>query len=396
MYDKIVIAGAGYVGLANAIKIQKDINLNSLNSDLTLYDINETRVEMINKEEFPLKEVPLCKAFKSHPVKATTDENIVKQADLVIIAVNTNLNNETKRLDMSAVESVAMLVKDGSDIVIKSTSDPGFTINLFNKIHDIKPNTKVFFVPEFLRENNSWYDVNHPSRVIIGTTIDEKDCWNEIGDINTILNASNTLNSSEGKMIVMSSTEAEFVKVASNSYLAMRVAFFNEISDYCTHNDLNTKNIIKGMTYDPRIGRGYNNPSFGYGGYCLPKDSANFASMIHLPLAEAITLSNDNHISTVVNDLEYIANRNNGVIGIYKLAMKSGSDNARMSASGIIAERLMKDGFKVIIFDDTIDGYEHDFNKFIESVDIIALNRYDTRFDNVDKILYTLDLFGDN
>ena len=384
---KIAVAGTGYVGLSLA-------TLLSQNNEVYALDVIPEKVEMINNRISPIKDEYIEKYFKEKELnlKATLDfKEAFKDAKFIIISTPTNYDDELNFFDTSSVEDIIMKVKSmdiDTTMVVKSTIPVGF-IEEMKKKYDID---NIMFSPEFLREGKALYDNLYPSRIIVG----EKSKWAE--EFANLLKEASLKEDVEIKY--MNSTEAEAVKLFANTYLALRVSYFNELDTYAELNNLNTKDIIDGVCLDPRIGSHYNNPSFGYGGYCLPKDTKQLlANYKKVPqnLIEAIVKSNDtrkDHITRM------ILRKNPNIVGIYRLTMKTDSDNFRASAIQGIIERLKFYNIKVVIYEPTLksDTFNdsvviHDFNEFANLSDVVLVNRLDENTDKIKDKIYTRDLF---
>ena len=390
---KISVIGMGYVGLSLAI-------LFSRFHEVVSVDIIKEKVELVNNRKSPIVDKDIEKNLNEGKLKlrATTDINEVKGSDFVIIATSTNYDPETHYFNTQSVESVVkklQTIDSDTTIVIKSTVPIGFTENycLNNDIHNI------IFSPEFLREGNALFDNLHPSRIIIGVPSSFSDKQEAVRFATTLADCAEE---EDIRTLIIGSTEAESIKLFSNTYLAMRVAFFNELDTFAESNGLNAEDIISGVSLDPRIGSYYNNPSFGYGGYCLPKDTkqllANYRDIPHT-LISAIVQSN-------VDRKEYVAEEirkkigNNGVVGIYRLVMKTGSDNFRESSILDIMGLLRGDGYQIIVYEPTVKGsylgypVEEDFTKFKEICDIILANRMAKDLESVSNKVYCRDIFN--
>ena len=385
---KIAVAGTGYVGLSIA-------TLLSQKHEVVALDIVPEKVKMINKRQSPLrdKEIEEFFANKELNLKATLDyKEAFKDAKFIIVSTPTNYDDEMNFFDTSTVEDIIQKVIDmkiETTIVVKSTIPVGFIERMKEK-YDIE---NIMFSPEFLREGKALYDNLYPSRIIVG----EK--TKRATEFANILKECALKEDIEIKF--MNSTEAEAVKLFANTYLALRVSYFNELDTYAEMKGLNAKDIIDGVCLDPRIGTHYNNPSFGYGGYCLPKDTkqllANFDD-VPQNIIRAIVKANrtrKRHITDMVME------KDPDVVGIYRLTMKKDSDNFRASAIQGVIDRLKVEGIKVVIYEPTLDKEEfngckvmNDFNKFARKSDVILANRYDDEMlSEVRDKVYTRDLY---
>lgn len=386
---KISIAGTGYVGLSLA-------TLLSQKHEVVTLDIISDKVKQINKRISPISDEYIEKFFKEKGLnlRATLDyEDAFNNADFVIISTPTNYDPYQSFFDTSSVEDVIQKVKNvgnsNTTIVIKSTIPVGFTENVKQK-YDLK---NIFFSPEFLREGKALYDNLCPSRIIVGDKTPEAHKFAKL-----LLSATEKQNT---PVLFMNSTEAEAVKLFANTYLALRVAYFNELDTYAESKELNTKDIIAGVSLDPRIGDYYNNPSFGYGGYCLPKDTTQLlANYKDVPqnLSSAIVTANDTRKQFIANE---IVKRNPQIVGIYRLTMKSESDNFRSSAIQDIINHLTSRGVGVLIYEPTLNSGDfngvpvtHDLDDFKKNSSIIVANRIDSILQNVKSKIYTRDLFS--
>ena len=386
---KIAVAGTGYVGLSLA-------TLLSQNNEVIALDIIPEKVEKINNRISPIKDEYIEKYFKEKTLnlKATLDyKEAFKDAEFVIISTPTNYDEEKNFFDTSSVEDIIKKVISINDnnitMVVKSTIPVGFIENVKRKYNI----NNIFFSPEFLREGKALYDNLYPSRIIVG---EKNDKAKEFAKL--------LIDSAEKKdveTLFMNSTEAEAVKLFSNTYLALRVAYFNELDTYAITKGLNSKDIINGVCLDPRIGKNYNNPSFGYGGYCLPKDTKQLlANYKDVPqnLIEAIVNSNKTRKDFIT---EEILKRKPEIVGIYRLTMKAGSDNFRSSAIQDIIKNLRANNIKVIIYEPTLsqkefNGFEivNNIEEFKERSSIILANRQEKLLEDVMDKVYTRDIFS--
>lgn len=385
---KIAIAGTGYVGLSLA-------TLLSQYNEVVALDVVPEKVEMINNRISPIKDECIETYFKEKNLNlhATLDyKEAFTGARFVIISTPTNYDEKTNFFDTSSVEDIIKEVISMHDdnilMIVKSTIPVGFINNMKEKYNI----NNIIFSPEFLREGKALYDNLYPSRIIVGEKSKRAE---EFGEL---------LKSASLKDDVvvkyMDSTEAEAVKLFANTYLALRVAYFNELDTYAELNSLNTKDIIDGVCLDPRIGNYYNNPSFGYGGYCLPKDTKQLkANYKNVPenLISAIVESNNTRKEHIAKE---IIDRNPKIVGIYKLAMKSGSDNFRTSAIQDVMEKIKSNGIEIVIYEPTLKENTFKNNKIIKNLedfknvsDIILVNRYDGSLKDVKDKIYTRDLF---
>lgn len=388
--QRIAVAGIGYVGLSLAVLLSRT-------NEVVAIDLDQSKVDKVNNRVSPIEDFEISRFFAEEELHltATTDSvSAISSADIVIVATPTNYDSDADTFDTSSVESVISLVLEhnpGALIVVKSTVPVGFT----ERVRAQFGSDNIVFSPEFLREGKALYDNLHPSRIIVGEKSDRARAFGQ-------LLADASLDA-DPPILLTASTEAEAIKLFANTYLALRVAYFNELDTFSAINGLDARAVIEGVSFDPRIGTGYNNPSFGYGGYCLPKDTkqllANYREVPQSTIRAAVE-ANELRKDFIASD---ILARTPKTVGVFRLIMKAGSDNFRESSIIGVIERIRATGTDVIVYEPNLDGDSFDefklvkdFDEFVSRSDVVVANRETPQLAGIGAKLYTRDLFGDN
>lgn len=384
---KISVFGLGYVGLSNALLLGQ-------HEEVVAYDIVESKIDTLKKKKSTLDDKEIIEFLQSDSVNVKFTSNFseaVNHGEYLIIATPTDYNEDTQHFDTSTIEDViekALAIRPDATFIIKST----IPVNYVRRLKEKYQTENIIFSPEFLREGKALYDNLYPSRIVIGEVSERAQILAEMFKRGS--------HKKDVPTLLMNETEAEAVKLFSNTYLALRVAYFNELDTYAETNNLDTKKIIEGMGFDPRIGNYYNNPSFGYGGYCLPKDTKQVKAEFYGVPQEMMTAIVGSNTTRKEYIAEQILSRKPDSVGIYRLTMKAGSDNFRYSAIHDIIRYLEKSGVEVIIYEPRLKEkvyhnikVEENFDAFNEKVDIIVANRMDEVLEAVREKVYTRDLY---
>ena len=388
MKYKISIIGMGYVGCGNALMLSKQ-------NEVSIVDIDENKVKNFNNGQLPINDAFAQQYFENEDLHVSATCNLsesIQGASFIILSLPTNFNETTKQYDTKIIEEViTQIIHENIDalIVIKSTVNIGYTKSLNDKFGT----KRIIFSPEFLREGFALEDNLFPSRVIVGGEDKDSKLFGKILCESTSAGAA--------QLLLMESAAAESVKLFSNTYLAMRVAYFNELDGFCMDNNINTKDVITGVSLDKRIGEFYNNPSFGFGGYCLPKDSKQLLNRFSNTPHDLVNAIQSSNLARIEFLSQKIIEASPKIVGIYKLAMKEGSDNSRDSSILKIIDRLLLRDIDIIVFDKSIDQLHienitlvHDFDEFSNSSDLIITNRLDNQIKPFSGKIFSRDIFS--